>query len=131
MSNITEQKEEITFNEFAAWLNGLIRGKGGALPDLDDWKQIKKMIEKVQPEKEYIAVPERKLPYHSPEIQYIPTPAYEVWWLPNTENPPFTSFTSNQVTITQPDAFVSMNQCNNAVRELSYTLDNITTNNTA
>lgn len=49
MSNV-ETKEQISIVEFKAWLTGLIRGKGGALPDLDDWKEIKKMLDKVQDE---------------------------------------------------------------------------------
>lgn len=40
--------ETIDFKEFRAWLTGLIVGKRGALPDLDDWKQIKIMIDKVE-----------------------------------------------------------------------------------
>jgi hypothetical protein len=43
-----EEEEKITFKEFKAWLVGLIRGKRGAIPDLQDWKQIKKMMDKVQ-----------------------------------------------------------------------------------
>ena len=42
-----ENKDKITFNEFQAWLTGLIRGKGGSLPDVDDWKAIKSMMDKV------------------------------------------------------------------------------------
>lgn len=52
-NNSLEQEETITFTEFKAWLTGLVRGKGGALPDLEDWKQIKIMIDRVdepQPE---------------------------------------------------------------------------------
>jgi len=53
----TESKEEISFNEFKAWLTGLIRGKRGQLPDLEDWKQIKVMMDKVEPEVETITLP--------------------------------------------------------------------------
>lgn len=42
-----EEQETITFNEFKTWLLGLIQGKNGALPDLDDWKEIKLMLDKV------------------------------------------------------------------------------------
>jgi len=67
-------KEEITFKEFTSWLTGLIRGKNGELPDLDDWKEIKSMLDKVKPDviEKYIEVPvkEMKLPYYSPEIRY-------------------------------------------------------------
>lgn len=41
-------KETITFKEFKHWITGLIQGKGGALPDLDDWEMIKKMMDKVE-----------------------------------------------------------------------------------
>jgi len=40
-----EHKEQITFIEFRTWLSGLIKQKHGALPDLDDWKQIKVMLD--------------------------------------------------------------------------------------
>ncbi len=59
----TEVKEEITFNEFKAWLTGLIRGKRGQLPDLEDWKQIKVMVDKVEPEEETITLPTSITPY--------------------------------------------------------------------
>ena len=45
-----ETKEQITITEFKAWLTGLIRGKQGSLPNLDDWREIKKMLDKVQEE---------------------------------------------------------------------------------
>jgi len=48
MAKNIENKEEITFNEFRAWMTGLIRGKRGSLPDLEDWKQIKVMMDKVE-----------------------------------------------------------------------------------
>ena len=44
------EQEEYTFNEFKAWLAGLIRGKRGALPDIEDWKAIKEMLDKVVPD---------------------------------------------------------------------------------
>lgn len=44
---MTEDKENISFIEFKAWLTGLIRGKNGEIPNLDDWKQIKLMMDKV------------------------------------------------------------------------------------
>lgn len=53
----TENKEEISFNEFKAWLTGLIRGKRGQLPDVEDWKQIKVMMDKVAPEVEFTTLP--------------------------------------------------------------------------
>ena len=52
-----ETQETITFVEFRSWLAGLIRGKKGALPDLDDWRVIKEMIDKVTPEERVITVP--------------------------------------------------------------------------
>jgi len=45
-----EKQEEISLAEFKAWLAGLIRGKRGALPDLDDWKAIKDTLDKVVPD---------------------------------------------------------------------------------
>jgi len=42
-----ESKPTITFDEFKAWLSGLVVGKGGAVPDINDWKKIKKMMDKV------------------------------------------------------------------------------------
>ena len=38
-----EDRETISFDEFQMWLAGLIRGKQGAIPDLEDWRLIKKM----------------------------------------------------------------------------------------
>lgn len=69
----TEGKEEISFNEFKAWLTGLIRGKRGQLPDLEDWKHIKVMMDKV-----------------APEVTFLPNPITPVedllnpWTLPRT-----------------------------------------------
>ena len=72
-----EDRETITFAEFQMWLAGLIRGKQGAIPDLDDWKLIKMMIDKVEPEKEivkeYITIPAPREPDPSP-WPMIPTP---------------------------------------------------------
>jgi len=50
MAKNLENAEKITYNELRAWMTGLIRGKRGAIPDLEDWKQIKIMMDKVQPE---------------------------------------------------------------------------------
>ena len=65
-----ENRETITFYEFQMWLAGLIRGKQGAIPDLEDWRLIKKMLDKVEPEKEivkeYITVPSPREPDPSP-----------------------------------------------------------------
>lgn len=61
------EKETITFLEFKAWLTGLVIGKKGALPDLEDWKKIKKELDKVEPEK--IIVPG---PSNPPEPNPIP-----------------------------------------------------------
>ena len=52
-----EEKETITFDEFRAWLTGLIRGKNGVLPDLVDWKMIKKMMDKVDETPKIITIP--------------------------------------------------------------------------
>jgi hypothetical protein len=42
-----ENQPTITFGEFKAWMAGLVLGKGGAIPDVNDWKMIKKMMDKV------------------------------------------------------------------------------------
>ena len=76
------EKETITFDEFRAWLTGLIVGKRGALPDLDDWKQIKQMMDKVVPEKETITIhvpttpvqPEPHYPWTPPQPYYVGDP---------------------------------------------------------
>lgn len=41
-------KEKITVAEFKAWLEGLVFGKRGALPDLEDWKMIKQMVDRIK-----------------------------------------------------------------------------------
>ena len=92
-----ENQEELSLAEFKAWLAGLIRGKRGALPDLEDWKAIKDTLDKVVPDtvdvptwtpptivKEYIREPS---PTHAPEqIPYVP---YQPIWItePNTWHP--------------------------------------------
>lgn len=38
----------ITIDEFKSWLNELVANKKGALPDLNDWKNIKEMLDKVR-----------------------------------------------------------------------------------
>ena len=60
-----ENKEKITLGEFKAWLAGLILGKKGILPDLEDWKQIKIMLDKVEEEKEVVTIPS-PAPYPAP-----------------------------------------------------------------
>jgi len=84
-----EEKETITLEEYKAWLVGLIRGKKGMLPDLEDWKQIKKMLDKIAPEKETIYVekgpsnPPTPEPFPSPYIPYEPYhPPYGPGWTP-------------------------------------------------
>lgn len=82
---MVEEKETISLNEFKAWLVGLIRGKKGALPDLDDWKQIKAMIDKIEPDVTFIP----QQPY--PQQPSIPDPIYphgpvwvgDDWWIKN------------------------------------------------
>lgn len=55
-------KETISFDEFRIWLTGLIQGKGGALPDLNDWKEIKRMLDKVVVEREIVTIPANPQP---------------------------------------------------------------------
>jgi len=52
MNSSVELKNEITFDEFKAWMNGLLRGTGKRCPDVDDWNVIYKMMDKVVPDKE-------------------------------------------------------------------------------
>lgn len=80
-----ELKEDITFDEFKAWLTGLIRGKGGALPDLDDWRNIKEMIDKVVPEKEIVNIP-IPAPADPPPFS-PPWPGYNPIWVTPDVNP--------------------------------------------
>ena len=53
-----EIEESITFDQFKAWMVGLIEGKRGALPDIHDWKRIKQMMDKVKPEEKIIVAPQ-------------------------------------------------------------------------
>lgn len=87
-SNNVENKITITFDEFRAWLTGLIRGKNGTLPDLNDWKLIKMMMDKVVAEKEIITLPAPIPSYPHPDLEpYRPwqpwdTPGRPDWPLP-------------------------------------------------
>lgn len=82
--NINEKKT-ITFDEFRAWLTGLIVGKRGALPDIDDWKMIKEMMDKVVPENEIVTMPRPPLREDrtSPSIPQHPQ------WAPSTGTPEY------------------------------------------
>lgn len=73
------EKETITFNEFKAWLTGLVVGKKGALPDIDDWKQIKKMMDKVVSEEKIVTIP---VPSDPVEPQPIWITQQPVWIAP-------------------------------------------------
>jgi len=44
---MNEQKS-ITFQQFKEWLIQFVIEKGGPVPDYDDWKQIKMMLDKVE-----------------------------------------------------------------------------------
>ncbi len=93
MAKSIENKDDITFNEFRAWMTGLIRGKRGALPDLEDWKQIKIMMDKVEEGKKYQDFPLQPTydPYHPPifidppgdNTKYNP---YNPWCITNSHN---------------------------------------------
>jgi len=71
MAKSIENCDEISFNEFRAWMIGLIRGKRGELPDIEDWKQIKTMMDKVKDGKGPMDFPQS--PYRS-TILGDPTP---------------------------------------------------------
>jgi len=47
MNTNIEQKAEISLDEYKAWLAGLLRGKGKALPNLADWNTINIMADKI------------------------------------------------------------------------------------
>ncbi len=93
-----DNQEEISLAEFKAWLAGLIRGKRGALPDLDDWKAIKETLDKIVPDVEPIVggptmpVPIIireivKEPYQPEQVPYI-NPYQPIWITePNTSWP--------------------------------------------
>ncbi len=70
MNSTVELKEEITFDEFKAWMMGLVRGKGSKLPNIDDWRIIKTMMDKVVPDKETII-------QHTPIYTHPPAPTWE------------------------------------------------------
>ena len=62
------EEKTITFAEFKAWLTGLIQGKGGALPDVADWKRIKQKMDQVV-EQEQLPVSEPHHVYYPPVFQ--------------------------------------------------------------
>ncbi len=92
MAKSIENKDDITFNEFRAWMTGLIRGKRGALPDLEDWKQIKIMMDKVEEGKKSQDFPLQPTydPYHPPI--FIDPPR------DNTKYDPFTTWCTTEST---------------------------------
>ena len=69
-----EEQENVTFDEFRAWLSGLIVGKRGALPDVDDWRKIKNMLDRVHPETITVTEPQYVPPYVPPYISPNPPP---------------------------------------------------------
>lgn len=75
-----EEKTSITLDEFKAWLAGLIVGKQGVLPDTKDWKRIKEMLDKVEPEVVQVPVPSNPLPITPP---LVPDP-YDPYRWPQT-----------------------------------------------
>ena len=85
-----ENQETITFSEFRAWLTGLIRGKNGVLPDLDDWKLIKEMMDKVSENPIIITTPAQpNYPLSDPWNERpwaVPQGPNDV---PNTGTPPY------------------------------------------
>lgn len=80
---MVEEKEKLTVKEFKAWLVGLIRGKKGALPDLEDWMKIKEMLDKVEDEQEN----KQNVPYPFPMATQPETtpyiPQWEKWYWTN------------------------------------------------
>jgi len=126
-----EKKETINFEEFRNWLAGLIRAKGGAVPDLKDWKAIKSMMDKVVPEKEIITVTVTVTEYQSDPPPFVPP----YWGNPNEpcrspqpfpgyrEQPyyvgdvipnPYEITCSDKVTVALPDAVSNVNAVANS-----------------
>jgi len=73
MNTNIERKTEITLDEYKAWLTGLLRGKGKALPNLADWNAINDMANKIVP----IIV----------EVQNPMTPSVSIPFTPVTNSP--------------------------------------------
>lgn len=81
-----QEANKITYSEFKIWLQGLIEGKKGMLPDHEDWKRIKIMMDRVVPEVQ-------KVPIYAP-LPTIPTPSplnptypiQPIWVVPETPN---------------------------------------------
>jgi len=92
MNSSVELKEEITFDEFKAWMNGLLRGTGKSCPGAEDWRAIYKMMDKVVPDQ--VEVPQYQpqfVPYTQP-VEWIepfkvtdpiPNPVYVGDTIPN------------------------------------------------
>lgn len=97
-------KETITFNEFRAWLTGLIVGKRGELPDLEDWKQIKEMLDKVVAEKETITIPQIQPTRPHPDLVPIQVPTPQPHWTDHTGYPPYGTWCSGS-TVTVGGSF--------------------------
>lgn len=76
MNSSVELKEEITFDEFKAWMNGLLRGTGKNCPGAEDWRAIYKMMDKVVPDKEeQTQYPPVFAPYSAPEQPWYSPPS--------------------------------------------------------
>jgi hypothetical protein len=73
MNKENSGKQSITFKEFKAWINGLIVGKRGALPDLEDWKKIREMMDKVDgDETEHTPSISPTIPYYVDPPPHLP-----------------------------------------------------------
>ncbi len=101
MNTSVELKEEISFDEFKAWMNGLVRGKGSVLPSIEDWKVIKKMMDKVVPDIEQVY---RHTPIYAPETpfeyQKYPQTPMEPWCVDSTSIPSYGGYGTGQCTTT-------------------------------
>lgn len=109
----SELEDGITFSEFEMWLQGLIEGKNGALPDFDDWKRIKEMMDRVVPDVQEIVSP-------APVDLYRLYPTYPyvgpTWVTPNTIpcNTPTITYTDsagNRKDVTSGYVTVYGNEC--------------------
>lgn len=128
----TEGKEEISFNEFKAWLTGLIHGKRGQLPDLEDWKQIKVMMDKVELEVETIYVPAPTAPYPTPWYISNPPPFTTTpipQWNEHTGYKPLpfdNGYSTNSTQATYDNTNISVSLCAADLENLQTKIDEIT-----
>jgi hypothetical protein len=115
-----ETEKNMSFNEFRAWLTGLILGKRGTIPDLDDWKEIKKMMDRVVAHEKDKTISFPLSPTIPPQIDR------QVWLSPlwPAEDPsPYTYPSVRYTDNTQPIDNLNADNAINYTIELSTTCD--------